>query len=143
MSEKVGSTAVYSPEFGTCCQRGHISLSLQSHPPETLYRLLENNDDEGKEYCSNIWQYNMALTFTSLRVSKDKTVNHQGGWVFHVQGELCHLIGSLHPDENRPPSYAQLYIYDACLALEERMNRNDNLHADTMQSLQTMLLQFH
>ena len=85
----------------------------------------------------------MALAFTSLGVTEDKIVNRQGGWVFWVQGELCHLIRSLHPDEGHPPSYAQLYIYDASLALAQRMNRNENLAERTMDSLQTMLIDYH
>jgi len=88
-------------------------------------------------------QYNMALAFMSLGVTEDKNVNRRGGWVFRVHGELCHLIGSLHPDDGNPPSYAQLYIYDAHLALAQRLNQNNNLSPHTIDSLQTMLLDFH
>jgi hypothetical protein len=85
----------------------------------------------------------MALAFTSLGVTEDKAVNCRAGWVFRIQGELSHLIGSLRPDQGKPPSYAQLYIYDAQLALAQRMNRNDNLRSTTMHSLQIMLLEHH
>ena len=85
----------------------------------------------------------MALSFTSLGVTEDRKVNCRGGWVFRVQGELCHLIGSLHAEHGHPPSYAQLYIFDASLALAQRMNRNDNLSSHTMETLQTMLLHSH
>ena len=85
----------------------------------------------------------MALAFTSLGVTEDKLVNHQGGWVFHVQGELCHLIGSLRPNYGKLPSYAQLYLYDAQLALAHRMTRNNNLCTCTMETLQLMMVQFH
>ena len=85
----------------------------------------------------------MALAFTLLGVKEDKTVNHRGGWVFRVQGELCHLIGSLIPTDGEPPSYAQLYIYDPQFALQQRVNRNDKLPVSTMKSLQTMLLESH
>ena len=63
--------------------------------------------------------------------------------MFRVQGELCHLIGSLHPNDRHPPSYAQLYIYDAQLALDHRLTRNDNLRAHTMKTLQSTLLRSH
>ena len=85
----------------------------------------------------------MALAFTSLGVKEDRLVNRWGGWVFCISGELCHLIGSLCPDEDKPLSYAQLYIYDSRLALQQRMNQNKNLQADTMTSLQSMLLANH
>ena len=85
----------------------------------------------------------MALLFMSLRVTEDRKVICRRGWVFRVQGELCHLIGSLCPEDGRPPSYMQLYIFDTRLALAQRMNRNDNLCSHTMETLQTMLLNSH
>ena len=91
-AEKIASTLVHRPEFLTCCQHGHVHLSLQTLPPYDLYTLFKTNDDDGKEFCMNICQYNMALAFTSLGVMEDKLVNHQGGWVFYVQGELCYRV---------------------------------------------------
>jgi hypothetical protein len=110
MVERVSSSPVGRPEFTVCCQRGHVDLRRQSPPPEILLKLLEGNDADGKEFRVNIRQYNMALAFTSLGVKDDKLVNRRGGWVFRVQGELCHLIGSLLRSDGKPPSYAQLYI---------------------------------
>ena len=45
------------------------------------------------------------------------------------------------PNENRDASYAQLYIYDSQMALNQRMNRNQSLDRDTMCHLQDMLLE--
>ena len=143
MAEKVLNTPMHRPEFTTCCQRGRVCLPLLPPPPPLLRSFLESDDAEAKDFRSNICQYNMALAFTSLGVTEDRLVNRRGSWVFRVQGELCHLIGSLQPDEGDHPSYAQLYIYDAQLALAQRMNRNDNLSPNTMGFLQTMLLQYH
>lgn len=94
-SEKVSSSPVQRPEFTACCQRGGVSLHRLSPPPPFLRGILESDDAEGKQFRSNIRQYNMALAFTSLGVTEDTVVNRRGGWVFRVQGELCHLIGSL------------------------------------------------
>ena len=143
MAEKVVNSPMHRPEFTTCCQRGRVCLPFLPPPPPLLHTFLERDDTEAKEFRSNIRQYNMALAFTSLGVREDRLVNRRGAWVFCVQGELCHLIGSLQPDEGVDPSYAQLYVYDAQLALAQRMNRNDNLSPKTMASLQTMLLQHH
>src|SRR4051794_40634408 len=101
------------------------------------------NDSQSIEFRQNIRQYNMSLAFTSLGVTEDRLVNRRGGWVFRISGELCHLVGSLRPDDGVPPAYAQLYIYDSQLALHQRMNRNNNLREDTMNSLQIMLLRHH
>ena len=139
----VVSSSMQQPEFTACCQQGHVHISHQSQPPDTLYNLFEGHDEDNKLFRLKIRQYNMALAFTSLGVTEDKVVNRRGGWVFRVQGELCHLIGSLRPHDGNAPSYVQLYIYDAQLALAQRMNRNDNLSQHMMDSLQSMLLRSH
>src|SRR5260370_4053413 len=85
----------------------------------------------------------MALGLNCLGVTEDRLVNRRGGWVFRVAGELCHPVGSLQPEDGEPPAFAQLYIYDSDAALRQRMNRDSNLHQDTMSDLQTMLLSHH
>lgn len=85
--------------------RAHF-LMLSASTPPFLCDILKKDNAEGKEFWSNICQYNMALAFTSLGVMENKEVNRRGGWVFHIQGELSHLIGSLHPNEGNPPLYA-------------------------------------
>jgi hypothetical protein len=145
--EKVSNCSSRVPEFTACCQRGRVRLPFLTPPPPFLRGILESDDARGIEFRTNIRRYNMALAFTSLGVKEDKRVNRvnhgRRGWVFRVEGELCHLIGALRPDEGVPPSYAQLYIYDSQLALQQRMNRNDDLCHDTMSSLQSMLLEHH
>lgn len=124
-----------------------VNVVMSTYPsslsPPFLRSIFESNDPEGKEFLFNIHQYNMALSFTSLGVREDRLVNCCGGWVFRVQGELCHLIRSLRPGEGDHSSYAQLYIYDVQLALAQRMNWNNNLSPNTMASLQDMLLKHH
>jgi len=75
LAEKIGSSPVQSPEFTACCQRGRVHLPHQSVPPQTLYTLFESNDEDGKEFRTNIRQYNMALAFTSLGVTEDNLDN--------------------------------------------------------------------
>jgi len=79
MAEKVGSSPMQRLEFTACCQHKHVHISHQSLPPGILYRLFKSNEDEGKEFHSNICQYNMALAFTSLGIMEDRIVNHQEG----------------------------------------------------------------
>ena len=90
-----------------------LSIFRFYNPPPFLQNILEGDDKQSIEFQDNIRQYNMALAFTSLGVKEDRLVNRRGGWVFRISGELCHLIGSLRPHEDRPPKYAQLYIYDS------------------------------
>ena len=81
----------------------------------------------------------------SLQVTEDHSMNEncQGQPVFRIQGELCHRIGPLFPNENHPPTYAQLYFYDTHAALEYCCRQNLGLNSDTLRMLQNMLIDHH
>ncbi|KDQ32939.1 hypothetical protein PLEOSDRAFT_1060636, partial [Pleurotus ostreatus PC15] len=138
-----------TPEFGACCNHGKVALPPLRYPPATLRALLEADDAAAREFRTNIRAYNAALAFTSLGVKTDDSINRdptnshriRGGptYVFRILGQLCHKSGVLEPAPGRAPSYAQLYLYDPQSALQQRMHRNNELRADTMGSLQSML----
>ena len=81
---------------------------------------------------------------TSLGCNQDTEINRDGGgpFVFRIQGRLYHWIGSLLPQPESYPVYAQLYIYDPQEALEFRMNNavNASLNKATMQTLEVFTL---
>ena len=77
--------------------------------------------------------------FTSLGVKVDHSFVGHGPPVFRIQGELRHLSGSLLPEESKPPSYSQLYIYDPNMAYRYRISRNETLSLHTMQTLQNVM----
>lgn len=141
MNERLKSSSTSNPIFGLCCNSGKVKLPLLQPPPNTLKTLLENSDHQANEFRENIWKYNRAFAFTSLRVSEDHSVNesHRGPPVFRIQGELYHRCGPLTPDSGRPPIYAQLYFYDSQAALEHRRHQNSSLNSDTLRSLQEMV----
>ena len=62
--------------------------------------------------------------------------------MFKVQGRLYHCIGSLLPQPDSSPVYAQLYIYDPQEALDFRMNNaaNTTLNRQTMQTSRTCFI---
>ncbi|KAL4256889.1 hypothetical protein AB1N83_012224 [Pleurotus pulmonarius] len=124
LNESTVKTRNYQhPDFGTCCNSGKVVLPPPRRPPDTLFNLFEADDEQTREFRTNIRAYNMALAFTSLGVAQDDTINrHFGGnsWVFRIQGQLTHLSGALEPQPNTPPSYAQLYLYDPHVALQQR-----------------------
>ena len=96
--------------------------------------LLERNYGPGKDFRENIWKYNRAFAFTSLKVTEDHSVNEQchGPLVFQIQGELHHCGGPLLPAAHHPPTYAQLYFYDSQAAPEHCCHQNSGLNSDTM-----------
>src|SRR6266852_6605768 len=101
-AEKIINSPLQRPQFSTCCQRGHVHLHLQSEPPQYLQTNLDSDDRTAKDLRSSIRQYNMSLTFTSLGVNEDSTVNRRGGWVFRIHEQLSHSIGSLRPTGSVP-----------------------------------------
>lgn len=145
IDEKLSRSSTMNPVFGACCNSGKVKLPVMRDPPHVLKALLECNDAQAKDFRENIWKYNRAFAFTSLRVTEDHSVNenHRGPPVFRIQGELYHRLGPLSPDVDRPPTYAQIYFYDSQAALEHRRLQNTGLNVDTLQSLQDMLLYHH
>lgn len=103
-------------------------------------------DEQSKNFRDHIWDYNRALSFTSLGVKEDHSVNRGRGFpVFRIQGELCHKAGALLPRDGRSPTYAQLYVIDSREALQHQMENNldHNVRRDTMESLQNLLRENH
>lgn len=141
IGEKTARSSTVVPEFGLCCDHGQVQLPLLQPPPEPLLQLFERDDRQGNEFREHIWQYNIALSFTSLGVEEDKSVNrnHRGPPIFRIHGALCHRSGALFPAAGREPIYSQLYIYEPRAALDHRMRNNGNLRRDTMELLQDVL----
>ncbi|KAJ7310822.1 hypothetical protein DFH08DRAFT_644317, partial [Mycena albidolilacea] len=132
------------PQFGMYCNHGKVKLPELNPPPEALQRLLLDDGAQGKEFCNNMRQYNIALSFTSLGVTEDESVNSgYGPPIFKIQGELCHWAGALIPTPGHTPLYAQLYIYEPHAALDFRMRNNTNLRRDTMEVLQAIITSNH
>jgi hypothetical protein len=127
-----------------CCNHGKIVIPKLVEPPVALKKLFTESNAQAKEFRKNIAQYNTALSFTSLGVTEDHSINNGGGPpIFRIRGELCHLAGALLPAEGHRPTYAQLYIYEPQAALDHRMENNTNLRRDTMEVLQQVITEYH
>ena len=48
----------------------------------------------------------------------------RGGFVFRICGQIGHRVGPLHPGPNEHRRYGQLYIYDANVAVQQRVLNN-------------------
>ena len=144
LAKKYASSSQRNPTFGTCCYEGRVHLPALEALPEPLHTLLTSNNHEVKSFQEDIWKYNCALAFTSLGVNEDHSINcGRGQPVFQICGELCHRSSALVPSGDKPPQYAQLYIYEPRAALESRMAQNQSLSQNVMRGLQDMLLQHH
>ncbi|OBZ77629.1 hypothetical protein A0H81_02893 [Grifola frondosa] len=138
--EKLVNSSASRPQFGTCCDSGQVWLPPPDDPPPEIRELLTSDGPEAINFHTHIHQYNAALAFTSLGVQINERINNgRGSYIFHIHGELCHLVGLLLPAREQPPAYAQLYIYDPDEALHHRISTNSNLDHSTMEHLQTVL----
>jgi len=143
MAERRSDSSMAHPKFGKCCLSGKIELPKLEPPPQPLRGLLEGDLPEAKKFRSDIRQYNMALSFTSLGADIDHALMGGSGGppVFQLHGAMYHWGGTLLPPPDKSPKYAQLYIWDAALAKEVRQDRNPNLDPAILGALQDMLLE--
>uniref|UniRef100_A0A0R0L8V3 Helitron helicase-like domain-containing protein n=1 Tax=Glycine max TaxID=3847 RepID=A0A0R0L8V3_SOYBN len=110
--------------FSLCCGGGKVELPLLQNPPKYLYQLLYDHDtSDSKNYQQNIRTYNMMLAFTSAGIKFNKSINHsRGPPTIRIQGQPCHIIGSMLPMPRKEPKFAQLYIFDTENEVQNRIN---------------------
>lgn len=83
-------------------------LPLPRQPPEIIKELFKD-----KHFMENIRAYNMMFTMTSFGEKVDDSVNNGSGpYVFKVEGQISHWMGSLCPPTDGNPRFLQMYIYD-------------------------------
>jgi len=141
MDERLSSSSKRNPSLGML-PFWKDSTARVDASPQPLKRLLESSDTDAKEFRKHIRQYNAALAFTSLGAKFNQALFQGGGpYALCLIGELYHQLGALLPNENRSPSYAQLYLYDPAEARQFRLTRNNHLDANTMSDLQDMMLE--
>lgn len=108
-----------------CCYDGKTSPDDAGHPivhPD-LEHLFDGYTDQSKQFLTNIRRYNQAFSFTSLRSRIDTNLasNRDGVYTFRVNGELCHRIGHLEPDDGSEPSFCQVYFMDPDAQTDRRL----------------------
>ncbi|PRQ29119.1 hypothetical protein RchiOBHm_Chr5g0010451 [Rosa chinensis] len=113
------------PIFTHCCQEGKICLPPEPDTPEFLNKLLDPS--KNSLFRANICVYNSMFSFTSMGGKVDHSVNNGSGpYVFRISGQVCNLMGSLLPPDGECLKFAQLYIYDTCNEVLNRMRAADS-----------------
>ncbi|XP_044395480.1 uncharacterized protein [Triticum aestivum] len=145
--ERLQSYGCRKPTFGICCKRGQVILPPLKEPPPYLTSLLTR--DGGKRsanYRKNIRSYNSMFAFTSMGGTLDKQINKERGpYVFRLNGQNRHQIGTLLPQEGNKPRFQQLYIYDTNNEIQNRVEasrsgeRDASLDETIVSGLQSML----
>ena len=134
------------PKFSLCCSEGLIYLPLLKRAPPVLEELLNNSGSSFVHFHDNRRQYNAMFAIMSMGGKVDKTVNDGNcPYVFRLNGQNHHQIGSLLPVEGSEPKFAQLYIFDTGNEVQHRIRsvsfdeENDGIDPEIVNFLIHML----
>jgi hypothetical protein len=130
----------FKGELRNCCHNGKVALPQLSPYPADMNTLLTGNSAQSRNFMDNIRNYNSGIAFASF--GGNILPQRRGGpYCFRVHGQMYHQVGTLHPPDNVPPSYSQLYILEGDQAVEHRLTHTDNQNCrrDTMILLTTIL----
>ena len=155
------------PNSWACCSNGTVDTPCPEYqdphanpepgvlPGTTIDRLIydlelpggqEHRRDRLTQACrqfrEKIVAYNNAISFASEGIDKVDTVH--GAFTFKIQGNMHHCIGSLFPEQNARPKFAQIWTMDSSQdAIDHRWGHNDHLDRDRIQQLQRFLQQIN
>lgn len=107
-----------------------MKLPFLRDTPGELQTLLDSNTKTENAFRRNIRSYNTIFAFTSLGANIDKHINDgHGPYVFRLNGQTYHRMGSLLPPEGEKPLFAQLYMYDGQDDIDGRLSSLSNGHS--------------
>ena len=139
-AEKLTSSTLNQPKFGTCCLTGQVHLPPFPPAPRDLRDLYDGTSPHSLEFKTHLRQFNAAFAFTSLGVKVDHSVvAGSGPYSFRISGELHHHSGALLPLPENSPVFAQIYIHDPQQQLAQRQQNNPNLNPTIMTVIQGVL----
>ncbi|XP_065641130.1 uncharacterized protein LOC136073381 [Hydra vulgaris] len=97
-----------------CCHNGKVALPPLSPITQALQDLFIGSyvdRNANANFLKHIRNYNACLSFASFTVNVVQPMNH-GLPCFKICGQIFHRVGNLRRDQDIPPIYSQLYIYD-------------------------------
>ncbi|KAM2613605.1 hypothetical protein TB2_028330 [Malus domestica] len=118
------TSSVSTPQFTACCMSNKVHFARAKPTPAYLEHLLNPmNSQAFLKFKTNIRSYNSIMALTSMGAKVDPSINkRRGPYVFKINGQVHHLMGSLLPPEGIDPKFAQLYIYDTQNEVNNRIN---------------------
>ena len=126
---------------GMCCLNGKVDLHPHPQPPPDIVRLLRGDTPESLHFLENIRGYNCAFQLTSFGCHQVRFQTWNPN--FRIQGQVCHLIGALEPDNNKEAAFLQIYFMETDAAsATRRLSITDGLQHPIILALQEML-HFH
>ncbi|XP_038720029.1 uncharacterized protein LOC120012664 [Tripterygium wilfordii] len=122
--ERVKAAPKANPTYTVCCGGGQVVLPFLKSTPPFLYHLLDYSHlGFCRAFRENIRIYNSMFAFTSSGARVDASINNGSGtYVYRINGQNHHRIGSLLPEPGRRPSFAQLYVFDTDNEIDNRVS---------------------
>jgi hypothetical protein len=101
-----------------------VKLHLLKRPPAVLEELLNPvGSQRSKKFKAQIKSYNVIFAMTFIGGKVDHRVNiGRGLYIFRLNSQNHHIIGTLLSANGLNPSFAQLYFYEID---NEVLNRNN------------------
>lgn len=110
-------------KFSICCQKGKVKLPLLQPPPPYLKQLLETEGSDLRTFKEQSRMLNSLFALTSMGGKVDNKINEGNApYVFRLNGQNHHKIGSLLPPVGEEPKFTQLYIHDTENEVQNRLN---------------------
>ncbi|XP_024965736.1 uncharacterized protein LOC112505932 [Cynara cardunculus var. scolymus] len=107
--KKCGTKTSYS----LCCLYGKVQLPKKKEMCSSYINLFRCVDSKSKYFMKNIRRYNSMFSFTSMGGKIDTSINSGNApYIYMLNGQNYHRMGSLLPADGRKPKFSQLYIYD-------------------------------
>ncbi|KAF3973852.1 hypothetical protein CMV_002762 [Castanea mollissima] len=124
---------------------GKVKLPLLKKPPPLIDELLDPlGSQRSKTFRTQIRTYNAMFAMTSMGGKVDSRINDgRHPYIFKLNGQNHHRIGTLLPNDGQDPQFAQLYFYDTENEVENRMNifSNGEIDSDLDPSIVDALVQ--
>ncbi|XP_050154244.1 uncharacterized protein LOC126628552 [Malus sylvestris] len=113
-----------TPQFTACCMSQKVTFPRIKPTPAYLDHLLNpKNSPSCLTFKTNVRSYNSMMAVTSMGAKVDALINKgRGPYVFKINGQVHHLMGSLLPTEGETPKFAQLYIHDTQNEVSNRIS---------------------
>ena len=112
-------------EFTLCCMNGTVTVENSLNTTPTLERLFDGDHELHRHFMDNIIYYNNSLAMASIGAKFHKFAGG-GPPIIKVNGIFMHNTSSLKPNPGDPPRYAQLYVVDPAVAVQERRSASNN-----------------
>ncbi|XP_038716221.1 uncharacterized protein LOC120009637 [Tripterygium wilfordii] len=98
-AERLKSAPARAPVYSLCCRQGRIKLAQLREPPTLLRQLMDYLGGRClRLFRKNLQTYNSMFALTSIGGKIDNDINKgQGPYIFKLNGQNHHLIGSLLP----------------------------------------------